>query len=81
MTSDNSLREGRTGVNVLTFFDRKIPLTSDSGIKNMYLQKKSKRSMEVKSHIRGHLEWIDMGSDVVFHAESKKQNCKPVRPS
>ena len=37
--------------------------------------------MEVKSHIRGHLEWIDMGSDVVFHAESKKQNCKPVRPS
>ena len=47
----------------------------------MYLQKKSKRSVEVKSHIRGHLEWIDMGSDVVFHAESKKQNCKPVRPS
>ena len=39
--------------------------------------------MEVKSQKShtGHLEWIDMGSDVVFHAESKKQNCKPVRPS
>ena len=32
--------------------------------------------MEVKSHIRDHLEWIVMGSDVVFHAESKKQTCK-----
>ena len=38
----------------------------------MYLQKKSKGQWKVKSHIRGHLEWIDMGSDVVFHAESKK---------
>ena len=81
MTSDNSLREGRYRGQRIDFFDRKIPLTSDSGIKNMYLQKKSKRSMEVKSHIQGHLEWIDMGSDVVFHAESKKQNCKSVRPS
>ena len=46
MTSDNSLREGRTAVKPIDFFDRKVPLTSENGVennKNMYFQKKMQK--------------------------------------
>ena len=43
MTSDNSLREGRTGVKPIDFFDRKVPLTSENGVE----KKKIQTSLEV----------------------------------